>query len=88
MEVMATMDATGNRWNDDRLDEFARNVDKRFDQVDKRFDRLDQRMEAGFNRVNDRLDDPVKVLIAGIITLTGAILAGFAAILVLVATQL
>ena len=82
------MDATGNRWNDDRLDEFARNVDKRFDQVDKRFDRLDERIEAGFNRVNDRLDDLVKVLIAGIITLTGAILAGFAAILVLVATQL
>jgi hypothetical protein len=88
MEVMATMDTTGNRWNDDRLDGFAGNVDKRFDRVDERFDRVDERMEAGFNRVNDRMDDLVKVLIGGVIAFTGAILAGFAAIVVLVATQL
>jgi hypothetical protein len=77
MEVMATMDATGNRWNDDRLDEFAKNVDKRFDRVDREF-----------ARVNDRLDDLVKVMIAGFITSTGGILAGFGAMIVLMATQL
>lgn len=89
------MNAESRRWNDDRLDEFAANVDKRFDQVDqrfeqvdKRFDRIEDRMEKGFNRLNDRLDDLVKVLIGGVIAFTGAMLAGFAGILVLIATQI
>jgi hypothetical protein len=79
----------------DRVDEKFEEVDRRFDKVDRRFDeadqrfnRVDDRLEAGFNRVNDRLDDLVKVLIAGIIAFTAAILAGFGAILVLIATQL
>ena len=71
------MEAEPNRWNDDRLDEFARNVDKRFNRVDRQLE-----------RVNDRLDDLIRVLIAGIIAFTGAVLAGFASIVVLIATQI
>lgn len=89
------MDANSTSWNDDRLDGFAGNVDKRFDKVDERFDkvdvrfeRLEDRMEAGFDRVNDRLDFLSKALVAGIVTLTGGMLAGFAAILALIATQI
>ena len=81
MEVMTAVDAKPSRWNDDRLDEFAANVDKRFDRVDRRFDRVDQEIA----RVNDRLDDLMKVLIVGFIGLIGVVLAG---IFTLVATQL
>ena len=52
MEVTTVMDPTPNRWNDDKLDEFARNVDRRFDEVDERFDKVDQR----FDRVDERFD--------------------------------
>jgi hypothetical protein len=52
--------------------------------VDRRLDHLGH--EAV--RVHDRLDDLVKVLIGGVIAFTGAILAGFAGILALIATQL
>jgi hypothetical protein len=85
MEVMAAMEAKPTRWNDDRLDEFAANVDRRFDQVDKRFDHLDGRMDSGFNRLNDRLDDLMRVLISGFIGLIGVLLVG---ILSLIAMQL
>lgn len=78
------MDTSPSRWNDDRLDEFALSVDKRFDGVDKRFDRVDRQLE----RVNDRLDHLVKAMIAAIVSLTCGMLAGFGAILVLIATQI
>jgi hypothetical protein len=88
MDVIAPMDAESSRWNDDRLDEFATNVDKRFDRIedrmDMRFDRLDQELA----RTNGRLDDLIKVLIAGVIAFAGAVLTGFAGILALIATQL
>jgi uncharacterized protein YPO0396 len=88
MEVMAPMDAKPSRWNDDRLDEFAVNVDKRFDRVDQHFDQVDKRLDrvdGELARVNDRLDDLMKVLIVGFIGLIGVIIAG---VITLVATQL
>ncbi len=46
-------------WTDARLDDFAANTRRRFDQVDRRFDEVDRRfgvlerrMEEGFTRVN------------------------------------
>lgn len=46
-------------WTDVRLDGFAAQVDKRFDEVDKRFDGVDRRFDIlerrvdnGFNRVD------------------------------------
>lgn len=63
-------------------------VDERFDKVDARLERFEARMQAGFNRVNDRLDFLSKAMVAGIVTLTGGMLAGFAAILALIAAQI
>ncbi len=39
-------------WTDARLDDFAANTRRRFDQVDRRFDVLERRMEEGFTRVD------------------------------------
>jgi hypothetical protein len=52
--------------------------------VDRRFDHVDHELA----RVNDRLDDLIKILIGGIIAFTAAVLSGFVAVFVLVATQL
>lgn len=82
------MHAEPRRWNDDRLDEFAANVDKRFDRVERRFELVDKRFDKvdhEIARVNDRLDDLMKVLIVGFIGLIGVVLAG---IFSLIATQL
>jgi archaellum component FlaC len=46
-------------WTDERLDDFATNVDKRFDQVDKRFEQVDKRFEQvdkRFDQVDKRFD--------------------------------
>jgi hypothetical protein len=77
MEVMTAMEATPTRWNDDRLDEFATNVDMRFDKVDRQLD-----------RVNDRLDFLGRAIVGLAISLTSAVMAGFAGIIVLIATQI
>lgn len=60
------MEAMRNSWTDDRLDDFARHVDKRFDEVDHRFDEVDHRfdevdrrfgeVDRRFGEVNGRLD--------------------------------
>lgn len=64
------MEAMRQSWTDDRLDDFAKHVDRRFDEVDRRFedvdrrfgevngrlDRLEDRVEAGFDRINGRID--------------------------------
>lgn len=74
-------------------------VDRRFEQVDKRFDSIERRMENGFNKVDDdigelrsemnaRFDGLQRTVIQGVITLAGAFIAGFAALIVLIATQL
>jgi hypothetical protein len=38
-EYVRAMERT--RWPDERLDDFARNIDRRFDEVDRRFDRVE-----------------------------------------------
>jgi archaellum component FlaC len=69
---------------DERFDQKCEEVGGRFGAADRRFDKVDRELE----RINDRLDDLVKVMIAGLVTLTGGIIAGFAAMIVLIATQL
>jgi tetrahydromethanopterin S-methyltransferase subunit G len=73
-------------------------VDKRFDSVDKRFDSVDRKFDAvdkRFDKVDKRLDGiegdlkaMQRVMVQGTIALTSAIVAGFAAIVGLLATQL
>ena len=46
-------------WSDERLDDFAKHLDHRFDEVDRRFEGVDRRfdkVDAELHRVNDRLD--------------------------------
>lgn len=43
-------------WTDERMDDFAKHTDRRFDAVDKRIDNLEQRMEAGFDKVDRRFE--------------------------------
>jgi tetrahydromethanopterin S-methyltransferase subunit G len=43
------MEAMREGWNDDRLDEFAA-------QTDRRFDRLERRMETGFAEIRQEMD--------------------------------
>jgi hypothetical protein len=50
------MEAMRQSWTDDRLDDFARHVDSRFDEVDRRFDEVDRRF-GEFNGRLDRLED-------------------------------
>jgi hypothetical protein len=102
MTVTAEKEGRMAEWSDGRLDEFAQRVDERFDraeqrgddravEVDRRFSEVGRRFDRvdhEFARINDRLDDLVKVMIAGIIALTGAVLAGFAALVVLFVTQI
>jgi hypothetical protein len=68
---------------EERFDRAERRADDRSLEVDRRFDHSDRE----FARINDRLDDLVKVMIAAMLTLTGAILAGFGALVVLFSTQ-
>lgn len=48
-------------WTDERLDDFARNVDRRFDEVDRRFDEVDRRF-AAVDRRFDRIEGEIRDL--------------------------
>jgi DNA anti-recombination protein RmuC len=46
-------------WTDERMDDFAKHTDQRFDAVDRRFDAVDRRfdtMDQRFDSVDKRLD--------------------------------
>lgn len=82
-------------WTDERLDDFRDEVNRRFDQVDRRFERIEgdirdlrgevtelrTEMKAGFESVH-------RAMVHGAIALSAAYVAGFAALVGLVATQL
>jgi len=75
-------------WTDERLDDFAKHVDHRFDEVDRRFGEVDRRfdkVDAELHRVNDRLDGLHRILFqfAG-----GALVTLIAGIAGFIATQL
>lgn len=89
------MEAMRNSWTDDRLDDFAKHVDHRFDQVDRRFDQVDRRLDEvdrrfdrvdhELHRVNDRLDGLHRVLLQLAGGTIATLIAGFAGV---IATQL
>lgn len=75
-------------WTDARLDDFRTDVGRRFDEVDRRFDRVEgeirelrSEVKAGFESVN-------KTMVQGFVALSASFVAGFAALVGLVATQL
>jgi len=67
-------------WNDDRLDHFAAQFDKRFEHVDRRFDRLETRIDAQGEHFDARFDALQQAMV---ITLA-SILAAFAALVAVV----
>lgn len=75
-------------WTDERLDDFAKRVDHRFDEVDRRFGEVERRfdkVDMELHRINDRLDGLHRILFqfAG-----GAIVTLIAGIAGFIATQL
>jgi hypothetical protein len=64
-------------WTDERMDDFAKHTDQRFDAVDKRLDAIERRLE--------RLDDRFAALQRTLLLLCGGIMA---ALVGLIATQL
>jgi DNA anti-recombination protein RmuC len=89
-------------WTDDRLQERFDSIDRRFDEVYRRFDEVDRRFGEVDRRldgleqdlrdtrseITQRLDGMHKTMVQGVIALTSAFVAGFAALIVLIATQL
>jgi uncharacterized protein YPO0396 len=88
-------------WTDERLDEFAKHVDFRFDTVDRRFDEVNRRInevdrkfdkrfdlvDHELHRVNDRLDGMHKVMLQAFVAMFGSTLVGFLALASLILTQ-
>lgn len=73
---------------DQRLDWIDEKVERGFEKVERGFERVDQRFDREFGRVNDRLDSIQRAMVYALVSITGSILAGFSALLVLIATQL
>jgi hypothetical protein len=69
-------------WTDERLDDFARNVDKRFDNVDKRFDRLEGRMEEGFRELRGEISAMQRAMVQFAAALLAAQIGVIAALLI------
>ena len=75
-------------WTDARLDDFRGEVDRRFEKVEDEIrelrgevKELRSEMKSGFEAVN-------KTMLNGVLILSGSYIAGFAALVGLVATQI
>jgi uncharacterized protein (DUF3084 family) len=75
-------------WTDERLDDLALHIDRRFEQVDRRFEQVDQRFEQvdrRFEQVDrrfeqidrrfDRVDDSIRHLTTMLMWTAGGIIA-------------
>jgi hypothetical protein len=82
-------------WTDARLDDFRSEVDRRFDGVDKRFDKVEAEIRDLRGEVKELRGETKsgfeamhKTMTNGVLILSGSYIAGFAALVGLVATQL
>jgi hypothetical protein len=50
------VEAMGQSWTDERLDDLNHRVDKRFDRVDRRFDRIEGDIREFRTEMNGRFD--------------------------------
>jgi hypothetical protein len=80
------MEAMRKSWTDERLDDFRVDVDRRFDELGRRVDRGFDKSGVEFQRINDRLDGMHRVMVYGIVAVTGAVMTGYAAVIGLVIT--
>jgi hypothetical protein len=70
-------------WTDERLDEFGKRIDERFDRVDERFNEVDVKFDhvgQRLDKIDGRLESMQKTLIFGVIAMSSAYIAGFAAL--------
>ena len=74
------MESAKANWNDDRLDHFAAQVDRRFEQVDERFDKFEEHVDARFNRLEARFEKRFDALQHSMIVTLAGFLAAFAAL--------
>ena len=72
------------KWTDERLDDLNHRVDLGFERLDRRFDSVDGR----FDRLESRFDSMQRTMLHGFIAISAAMLAGFAGMIALIATQL
>jgi tetrahydromethanopterin S-methyltransferase subunit G len=78
-------------WTDERLDDFKERVDQRFDEVDRRFDDVDKRfdkVDARLDRIDGRLDSMGRAFVFGAIAMSSTMVAGFGAMVAVIATKL
>ena len=83
---------TRESWTDERLDDFSKHVDQRFDWVEgqvrelrSEFVEFRAEMNGRFEKMDARLDSMQRTMIQGAIAMTAAILAGFAAMCAVIA---
>jgi tetrahydromethanopterin S-methyltransferase subunit G len=70
-------------WTDERLDEFGKRIDERFDRVDQRFNEVDAKfkdVDERLDKIDSRLESMQKTMIFGVIAMSSAYIAGFAAL--------
>lgn len=59
--ALAIMEAMRQSWTDDRMDDLASSVDRRFEQVDRRFEQVDKRFEQ-VDRRFEQIHEDIKEL--------------------------
>jgi hypothetical protein len=75
-------------WTDARLDDFRADVDRRFDKVDRHFDKVEGEIRELRSEMKDGFESVHRTMVHGVVALSASFIAGFAAIVGLVATQL
>ena len=75
-------------WTDARLDDFRGEVDRRFGDVNDRLDRVESEIRELRSEMKSGFEAIHKTMFHGVLILSGSYIAGFAALVGLVATQL
>ena len=75
-------------WTDARLDDFRADVDRRFNEVDRRLDNVESEIRELRSDMKNGFETIHKTMFQGVLILSGSYIAGFAALVGLVATQL
>lgn len=72
---------------EDQVRDLRGEMNARFEKVDERFDKVEAKFNAKFDCVDDQLGSIQRAIILLAVTLTGSMIAGFAAMIALFATQ-
>jgi hypothetical protein len=75
-------------WTDERLDDFKDNVDGRLDELSNRVTDLGRRVDAGFERVDGRIDALQHAMVHAFIAIGAVMLTGFVGLAGLIVTQI